>query len=204
MYPLTPERPGGGYALSRAVEPATARDRRQARRHATCLPCVSRPRGISGAATGNDGHAMIDSTFSSPPGSTAAHVDPSLSRCWRRKGSPASNCSKAVASPPPTCSTWRLISPRQEQQVFVNASPAQRRAGPRPALRTRFPPTARSATRCFSAPTLGEALRIGLSYPVLAPTSTCREVADGRAWLVATGWRGTRRCGHSPSFAWAR
>ncbi len=52
-----------------------------------------------------------------------------------------------------------------------------------------FPPTACSAT-LLSAPTLGEALRIGLSYPVLLGTyfHLSLEVADGRAWLVATGY----------------
>ncbi len=62
--------------------------------------------------------------------------------------------------------------------------------GLRLGLRTRISAYGLLGYALLSAPTLGEALRIGLSYPVLLGTyfHLSLEVADGRAWLVATGY----------------
>ncbi len=86
----------------------------------------------------------------------------------------------------------RLIGPSQEQQVFANAL----RLSPQPALglqlgvRTRISAYGLLGYALLSAPTFGEALRIGLSYPVLLGTyfnlSLVRE--GDVAWLVATGY----------------
>lgn len=86
----------------------------------------------------------------------------------------------------------RLISPRQEQQVFANAlrlSP-QPALGMRLGLRTRVSAYGLLGYALLSAPTLGEALRIGLSYPVLLGTyfHLSLQVEGERAWLVATGY----------------
>ncbi|KAF1071922.1 MAG: putative HTH-type transcriptional regulator [Pseudomonas citronellolis] len=86
----------------------------------------------------------------------------------------------------------RLVSPWQEQQVFANA---QRLAdepalGLRLGLRTRVSAYGLLGYALLSAPTLGEALRIGLSYPVLLGTYFHLSLAvEGEvAWLIAGGY----------------
>lgn len=86
----------------------------------------------------------------------------------------------------------RLIGPGQEQQVFANAL----RLSPQPALgmrlgqRTRISSYGLLGYALLSAPTFGEALRIGLSYPVLLGTyfNLGLHVDGDTAWLVATGY----------------
>jgi AraC-like DNA-binding protein len=86
----------------------------------------------------------------------------------------------------------RLIGPGQEQQVFANAL----RLSPEPALgmrlgqRTRISAYGLLGYALLSAPTFGEALRIGLSYPVLLGTyfNLSLQVDGDTAWLVATGY----------------
>lgn len=86
----------------------------------------------------------------------------------------------------------RLINPGQEQQVFANAV---RLAGS-PALglelgqRTRISAYGLLGYALLSAPTLGDALRIGLGYPVLLGTYFhLRLEREGElAWLLASGY----------------
>lgn len=86
----------------------------------------------------------------------------------------------------------RLINPGQEQQVFANAL----RLADTPALglelgqRTRISAYGLLGYALLSAPTLGEALRIGLGYPVLLGTYFhLRLVEEGDlAWLLASGY----------------
>jgi AraC-like DNA-binding protein len=86
----------------------------------------------------------------------------------------------------------RLVNPEQEQQVYANAV----RLAPRPALgltlglRTRISAYGLLGYAMLSAPTFGEALRIGLSYPVLLGTyfRLALEQDGETAWLTATGY----------------
>lgn len=86
----------------------------------------------------------------------------------------------------------RLIGPGQEQQVFANAL----RLSPEPALgmrmglRTRISAYGLLGYALLSAPTFGDALRIGLSYPVLLGTyfNLSLKMEGDTAWLVATGY----------------
>ena len=86
----------------------------------------------------------------------------------------------------------RLIGPGQEQQVFANALRLSQALalGMRLGLRTRISAYGLLGYALLSAPTFGEALRIGLSYPVLLGTyfnlSLLRE--GDSAWLVAGGY----------------
>ncbi|WP_374442219.1 AraC family transcriptional regulator [Pseudomonas panipatensis] len=86
----------------------------------------------------------------------------------------------------------RLISPWQEQQVFANAQRLASEAalGLRLGLRTRISAYGLLGYALLSAPTLGEALRIGLGYPVLLGTyfHLALSVEGELAWLVATGY----------------
>jgi hypothetical protein len=86
----------------------------------------------------------------------------------------------------------RLVSPWQEQQVFANAErlAAEPALGLRLGLRTRISAYGLLGYALLSAPTLGEALRIGLSYPVLLGTyfHLSLQVEGEVAWLVATGY----------------
>ncbi|GLZ88340.1 transcriptional regulator [Metapseudomonas resinovorans] len=86
----------------------------------------------------------------------------------------------------------RLINPEQEQQVYANAV----RLLPRPALgltlglRTRISAYGLLGYAMLSAPTFGEALRVGLSYPVLLGTyfRLALEQDGDTAWLSACGY----------------
>ncbi|WP_375738897.1 AraC family transcriptional regulator [Pseudomonas boanensis] len=86
----------------------------------------------------------------------------------------------------------RLVNPEQEQLVFANAV----RLAPKPALglvlglRTRISAYGLLGYAMLSAPTLGEALRIGLSYPVLLGTyfRLTLEPDGDLTWLVAGGY----------------
>lgn len=86
----------------------------------------------------------------------------------------------------------RLVSPEQEQLVYANAV----RLAPRPALglilglRTRISAYGLLGYAMLSAPTFGEALRIGLSYPVLLGTyfRLALEQEGDTVWLSATGY----------------
>lgn len=84
----------------------------------------------------------------------------------------------------------RLVSPWQEQQVFANAErlAAEPALGLRLGLRTRISAYGLLGYALLSAPTFGDALRIGLSYPVLLGTYFHLELSvEGEvAWLVAT------------------
>ncbi|MDH4554850.1 AraC family transcriptional regulator [Pseudomonas sp. BN417] len=86
----------------------------------------------------------------------------------------------------------RLVNPEQEQQVYANAA----RLAPRPALglvlglRTRISAYGLLGYAMLSAPTFGEALRIGLSYPVLLGTyfRLALEQEGETVWLTAAGY----------------
>jgi len=86
----------------------------------------------------------------------------------------------------------KLVNPEQEQQVYANAV----RLAPRPAvglalgLRTRISAYGLLGYAMLSAPTFGEALRVGLSYPVLLGTyfRLALEQDGDIAWLTATGY----------------
>ncbi|WP_440466825.1 AraC family transcriptional regulator ligand-binding domain-containing protein [Pseudomonas sp. YH-1] len=86
----------------------------------------------------------------------------------------------------------RLVSPWQEQQVFGNVQnlAGEPALGLRLGVRTRITAYGLLGYALISAPTLGEALRIGLSYPVLLGTyfHLALEVDGDMAWLVATGY----------------
>ncbi|AYC33648.1 AraC family transcriptional regulator [Pseudomonas cavernae] len=86
----------------------------------------------------------------------------------------------------------RLVNPEQEQQVYANAV----RLAPRPALglalglRTRISAYGLLGYAMLSAPTFGEALRIGLGYPVLLGTyfRLTLEPDGETAWLTAADY----------------
>ncbi|WP_271195094.1 AraC family transcriptional regulator [Pseudomonas turukhanskensis] len=86
----------------------------------------------------------------------------------------------------------RLIGPGQEQHVFANALrlSAKPTLGIELGLRTRISAYGLLGYALLSAPTFGEALRIGLSYPVLLGTyfNLSLHVEGPTAWLVATGY----------------
>lgn len=86
----------------------------------------------------------------------------------------------------------RLIGPGQEQHVFANALrlSAQPALGLQLGVRTRISAYGLLGYALLSAPTFGEALRIGLSYPVLLGTyfNLNLSIEGDTAWLVATGY----------------
>ncbi len=136
---------------------------------------------------------MIDSTFSRATWLNSLHMSTLTLSLLEKEGFAREQLLEGSGITPPTCSTCGArISPWQEQQVFANAC----RLSDEPALglasglRTRISAYGLLGYALLSAPTLGEALRIGLSYPVLLGTyfHLSLEVADGRAWLVATGY----------------
>ncbi|MEH7970976.1 AraC family transcriptional regulator, partial [Pseudomonas aeruginosa] len=135
---------------------------------------------------------MIDSTFSRATWLNSLHMSTLTLSLLEKEGFAREQLLEGSGiTPADLLDLRRLISPWQEQQVFANAcrlsdEPA---LGLRLGLRTRISAYGLLGYALLSAPTLGEALRIGLSYPVLLGTyfHLSLEVADGRAWLVATG-----------------
>ncbi|HCF6364769.1 TPA: AraC family transcriptional regulator [Pseudomonas aeruginosa] len=136
---------------------------------------------------------MIDSTFSRATWLNSLHMSTLTLSLLEKEGFAREQLLEGSGiTPADLLDLRRLISPWQEQQVFANAcrlsdEPA---LGLRLGLRTRISAYGLLGYALLSAPTLGEALRIGLSYPVLLGTyfHLSLEVADGRAWLVATGY----------------
>ncbi|MEZ1856319.1 AraC family transcriptional regulator [Pseudomonas aeruginosa] len=136
---------------------------------------------------------MIDSTFSRATWLNSLHMSTLTLSLLEKEGFAREQLLEGSGiTPADLLDLRRLISPWQEQQVFANAcrlsdEPA---LGLRLGLRTRISAYGLLGYALLSAPTLGEALRIGLSYPVLLSTyfHLSLEVADGRAWLVATGY----------------
>ncbi|MDE3739751.1 AraC family transcriptional regulator [Pseudomonas resinovorans] len=86
----------------------------------------------------------------------------------------------------------KLVNPEQEQQVYANAV----RLAPRVALgltlglRTRISAYGLLGYAMLSAPTFGEALRVGLNYPVLLGTyfRLALEQDGDTVWLTAAGY----------------
>ncbi|HBN9545537.1 TPA: AraC family transcriptional regulator ligand-binding domain-containing protein [Pseudomonas aeruginosa] len=131
---------------------------------------------------------MIDSTFSRATWLNSLHMSTLTLSLLEKEGFAREQLLEGSGiTPADLLDLRRLISPWQEQQVFANAcrlsdEPA---LGLRLGLRTRISAYGLLGYALLSAPTLGEALRIGLSYPVLLGTyfHLSLEVADGRAWL---------------------
>ena len=104
MYPLTLSGLEEVCASSRAVEPTACGtgDRRGGTQLA--YP-VSRPRGNSAAATGNDGHAMIDSTFSRATWLNSLHMSTLTLSLLEKEGFAREQLLEGSGITPPTCST---------------------------------------------------------------------------------------------------
>ncbi len=110
---------------------------------------------------------MIDSTFSRATWLNSLHMSTLTLSLLEKEGFAREQLLEGSGiTPADLLDLRRLISPWQEQQVFANAcrlsdEPA---LGLRLGLRTRISAYGLLGYALLSAPTLGEALRIGLSY----------------------------------------